>query len=394
MALVGRSPVKLAVTPTSAPNETMIASLQTHIDELVQKNRTCEHEKKKLQQALEREKERGEDLARRTDTLVQQDRKSWNEVYESLMAGHRIVHLTTQIELIKAREQIVKQREESRQERITVLQRDFKLTVFQAREAELERKVAKLEEELDEVAEQHEHDAAQYVHQYEDRLRTLSSNLSSSEAQKQDGLDKIRGLETDISALKVCALRCCLDHFTITFSQEDLSSVRKEHAALSATRDSSAAKLERITLQLDGSKSALAEMENANAELKRTNADLKRQTDKWQNLETRSGVEVEETRKRKIELEVQVKELQSRVKELEKSGKESTKALEKETQRAEKYKKEADRLSVSVHLRRLWRCSFIRRTSPSMRKSWRRKRRRKLTLREANLLMLVPPSRA
>ncbi len=99
---------------------------------------------------MEREKERGEELARRTDSLVQRDREDRNEVYESLMAGHRIVHLTTQIELMKAREQVVKQREESRRERIEVLHRDFKLTLFQARESELERRIAELEEAIDE----------------------------------------------------------------------------------------------------------------------------------------------------------------------------------------------------------------------------------------------------
>lgn len=166
----------------------------------------------------------------------------------------------------------------------------------------------------------------------------------------------------------------------ISLLQDDLSKVRKEYAALSASRDSSASKLERITLQLDGANSALAEMENANAELKRANTELKRQTDKWQNLETKSGAEVEETRKRKIELEVQVKELQSRVKELEKSEKECAKLLEKETKRAEKYRKESDRLSVSVHSCNMWRRSFYYRKWPTKHKNWRQRRKRMPTL--------------
>lgn len=209
MALVGRSPVKLAVTPATGPNEAMVASLQSHIDDLVQKNRTFEQEKKKLLQSLEREKERGEDLARRTDALVQQDRKNWAEVYESLMAGHRIVHLTTQIELTKAREQVVKQKEESRRERIETLTRDFRLTLFQAKASGLERKIAELEEALDEEAEQHQENAAQYVHQYEERLRTLTSTLNSIEGQRLDGLDKIQSLETEVATLKVRTTSYC-----------------------------------------------------------------------------------------------------------------------------------------------------------------------------------------
>lgn len=70
--------------------------------------------------------------------------------------------------------------------------------------------------------------------------------------------------------------------------------------------------------------------------------------DRWQNLETKGDVEMEEMRKRRIELEVQVKELQARVKELEKSEKESAKVLEKERNKVEKLKKENDRMAVSA----------------------------------------------
>ena len=70
--------------------------------------------------------------------------------------------------------------------------------------------------------------------------------------------------------------------------------------------------------------------------------------DRWQSLETKGGAEVEEMRKQKIELEVQVKELQSRVKDLEKDEKSLTKAMEKERSKVEKLKKENDRMAVST----------------------------------------------
>ncbi len=54
------------------------------------------------------------------------------------------------------------------------------------------------------MADQHEQDAAHYVHQYEDRVRTLTSDLSSVEALKKDGLAKIQNLEAEVSTLKVC----------------------------------------------------------------------------------------------------------------------------------------------------------------------------------------------
>ena len=55
---------------------------------------------------------------------------------------------------------------------------------------------------------------------------------------------------------------------------------------------------------------------------------------------------MEEIRRRKIELEVEAKELQSRVGDLIAEGERLSKALGKETKRADKYFKETERLGV------------------------------------------------
>ena len=115
-----------------------------------------------------------------------------------------------------------------------------------------------------------------------------------------------------------------------------------------ASSTSTTTKLERVSLQLDGALSSKADLENANNELKRNNVDLKRQLDKWQNLETKGGAEIEEMRKRRMELEVKVKGLEVRVKELEKSEKESAKALEKEKKKVEKRQAEIYKLQVRL----------------------------------------------
>lgn len=59
---------------------------------------------------------------------------------------------------------------------------------------------------------------------------------------------------------------------------------------------------------------------------------------------------MEEMRKRKIELEVEVKELQVRVKELAKEAKDNAKALEKEQKRVEKLKSANDNMAVCTFL--------------------------------------------
>ena len=94
-------------------------------------------------------------------------------------------------------------------------------------------------------------------------------------------------------------------------------------------------KLERTKLQLDGAQTKNSDLKRANEELKRTNSEIQRQLTKWQNLETKGDMEVETLRKRRIELEVEVKELKQR---LEKSAKDSAAALEKEKRRLEKTK--------------------------------------------------------
>jgi predicted RNase H-like nuclease (RuvC/YqgF family) len=107
---------------------------------------------------------------------------------------------------------------------------------------------------------------------------------------------------------------------------------------LRASTESTTSKLERITLQLEGYQTANAELEHMNADLKRTEVDLKRQLDKWQNLETKGGAEVDAMRKRRIELEVQVKELQKRLDDAGKEDIESAKVLEKEKRKVDKLK--------------------------------------------------------
>jgi chromosome segregation ATPase len=77
-----------------------------------------------------------------------------------------------------------------------------------------------------------------------------------------------------------------------------------------SSSSSNTAALERITLQVDGLKSSLTESQEKNSELQRTNSDLLRQLEKWRNMESRDSGELEMLRSRKIELEVQVKELQ------------------------------------------------------------------------------------
>lgn len=356
MALVGRSPIRISATPSHAPQEAMIASLQAHIDELVQKNRAAEHVQKRLQQSLQDEKERAIDAMNRLKSALQQEREEWQEGCDSLLASHRIVHLRTRNELDKEKLNVVREKEENRKERIMVLHRDYKLTLFQAREMELEARIADLEDALEEVKEdrselawQKEADAIEFDTRYAEATGSLTAKLQKADLRCSEADEKVKTLETELTSLQVCFLQILHILIKLTSTNKsELSSIRKEHAALKATSESSTTKLERTTLQLEGAKTSAKELESKNKELTSANQDLKRQLEQWQTLETKDGAEIEDMRRRRIELEVEVKQLQDRVKELEKTVREKEKALDKELKRVDKLRKENDRMAVGL----------------------------------------------
>ncbi|TDL25881.1 hypothetical protein BD410DRAFT_819894 [Rickenella mellea] len=321
MPLTTRSPVRLASEPSSGPYEIMAASQQAHIDELVQKNRTGEHTIKKLQHSLEEEKERANDVVKRLKAASADERKEWREGCDSLLGCHRIVHLRTIVELEKERMNVLKEREETRKERLAVLQRDFKLTLFLAKEAEFETYTARLKEQLEELNAEKEASEADLIASHDQELLVLRGDLSRAEATKKEKSDELKRVQKEMDTLRA-----------------EISSLREAKTTTKATNETLSTKLERAQLQLDGAKTTQAELETKNSELKRTNADLKRQLDKWQSLETKGGMEMEELRKRCITLEVQEKELADRVKDLEK-------ALESERRKVAKLRDQNEKLS-------------------------------------------------
>jgi hypothetical protein len=101
--------------------------------------------------------------------------------------------------------------------------------------------------------------------------------------------------------------------------------------------------------------------------------------DKWQNLETKGGAEVETLRKRRIELEVRVKEFEGRLADVDKAEQERDKTLDKERKKVEKLKGVID----SWRVREL-RCPYsysnsrsLHRRMPRRLKSWPRSMNRR-----------------
>ncbi len=115
----------------------MIASQQTHINELVQKTRTLDNTIKNLQDKLTNSR-----------AQWQAEHKEWIDGCDSLMACHRIAHLRTNVRLTQERVALGHERDSTRRERVAVIQRDYNLILFKARERELEIEADQLREEL------------------------------------------------------------------------------------------------------------------------------------------------------------------------------------------------------------------------------------------------------
>jgi len=137
MSILSRLPNLIPSTPTSAPQDAMIASQKTHIDELVQKTRTLDSTISRLQDQLSNSR-----------AEWQTERKEWADGCDSLMACHRIAHLRTNVLLAQERIALAQERDLTRRERVAVIQRDFNLILFKARERELELEADQLREEL------------------------------------------------------------------------------------------------------------------------------------------------------------------------------------------------------------------------------------------------------
>ena len=115
----------------------MITSQQAHINELVQKSRTLDNTIKDLQDQLTNSR-----------SQWQAEHREWIDGCDSLMACHRIAHLRTSVRLAQERIALAHERGAIRRERIAVIQRDYNLILFKAREKELEIEANQLKEEL------------------------------------------------------------------------------------------------------------------------------------------------------------------------------------------------------------------------------------------------------
>lgn len=297
-----------------APHDAMVASQQGHIENLVQKTRSLEHTIKKLNDELSLEQTRAKEAVNLIKQQWRAEQKEWHVGCDALQACHRIAHLRTACALDDERIAVLKEREIARRERLARIQRDYKITMFQAREAELESQIEDLQADfLSQVAQ------AEYLLKSRDKqyqktildLRTRDATLSSELKLKSDEIVAAHKQREDV--------------------EDELRRLREAQADADAATVTNVSKLSRITVQRDGLQARVTQLERELEDHKDNNAKLQRQLDNWQGLKKGDDVDLEILRKKNVELEVQLREANAVIQERDK-------ALEKEKGRTTKLK--------------------------------------------------------
>ena len=160
-------------TPLIGAVPSLEASNQAQIEDLVQRNRTLEHTNKKLVEEMAREQGRAKEAMLDITHKWEGELALWKEGCEDLLVSYRIVQKQLEVEVEKERSAVIKEMSITREEKLQRLKRDFKITLFQLKEEELERKIEEGEEEKANLAE--EFDSA--LRQEKERSAEMSSKL-------------------------------------------------------------------------------------------------------------------------------------------------------------------------------------------------------------------------
>jgi hypothetical protein len=182
-------------TPLGVGAPSLEASNQAQIDDLVQRNRTLEHTVKKLSDQVALEAARSKEAVATIHEQWQHEQQEWREGCDVLQSCHRIVQLRTTVELENERMNVLKELDAVRKEKLKRLQRDFRITMFQVKEAELEKRILELEDDKESMR-----------GEYEERVRRLKAVSAEYGAQTKAKHDELAAAEQEKEELEVSDL--------------------------------------------------------------------------------------------------------------------------------------------------------------------------------------------
>ncbi|PPR00881.1 hypothetical protein CVT24_000366 [Panaeolus cyanescens] len=304
-------------TPLTGGMPSLEAANQAQIEDLVQRNMTLNHTIQRLNEQVELERKKCTTAVNDMRDKWLANQKEWKEGCEDLLSSYRIVQKTLEYELAKERSGIYQEMAATREEKLLRLQREYKITLFQMKEEELENKLEDMEED------------------YQSRIEVLQATLDETKKRCADYMSKYKDGQESWSRA----------HKEKEDKEASVTKMRGELANLTAASETLKSKLERTKLQLDGSQTRIADLERTNDELQRTNKDLTRQLEQWKSLETREGEAAEEQRKHRLALEVELRQLKE---ESQKKEEENERIIAKSNRKIEKLSNAVSQLEVGA----------------------------------------------
>ncbi|KAH9481378.1 hypothetical protein JR316_0005903 [Psilocybe cubensis] len=268
------------------------AANQAQIDDLVQRNRTLEHTIKKLTDQVSHEQARTRDAVLEIQAKWDANQKLWKEGCEAVLSSYRIVQKKLQVEVETERAAVIREMAITREEKLLRVQRDVKITRFQMREQELERRVEEMEEERAEFAEEMQRELQAEKEKSAAYLAKLKETRESNKLQLAEVRNALRIAKQERDA-----------------KDAEVVDLTAKNAVLENEIKSLETKFQRTTLNMEALQNKLSDADRLADELKREKASLSNQLERWQSLENKEGEAAEQQRKQIVALELELREI-------------------------------------------------------------------------------------
>lgn len=174
----------------------MVASQQSHIAELVQRNTTLDQVVKKQRDQIKTEQARAEEAISQLRERWRAERAEWERNLELVQSAHRVNTLRVACELVEERARV----SEERRKRKALLELknnlDFVVIQWQARESELEGQVFQLELELEDLKAEKSEGVEEMRELWEEERAELEGQVADLETE-------VAEKDTEIATLKV-----------------------------------------------------------------------------------------------------------------------------------------------------------------------------------------------
>lgn len=182
-----------------------VQSQQSHIDELVQENRTLETINKRLKDALNSEQNRAKDSVNGMSGQWQVEKAQFEESIETLHGLHRIAHLKTKALLEAEKMRVLKVQGGVRKEKIRVMEREVRISELEAKEEEWKAKLEELREDVEDAKMDGETVLQETIEQYQrvlEKMKEKCAAFAEETKQKSKELDRV---VKEGSKYEVCA---------------------------------------------------------------------------------------------------------------------------------------------------------------------------------------------